>query len=66
MNKLLKAVEENFDESAENHSNFVDSYAVQQSPNNQSRTSVSSYFVDVSLAFCLLPMPFAKSVNFYV
>ncbi|KAG6418573.1 hypothetical protein SASPL_120777 [Salvia splendens] len=47
MNKLLKAVEENIDEYAENHFNFVDSYAIQQPPNNQSITSVSSYFVDV-------------------
>ncbi|KAH6800789.1 dehydrogenase B1 [Perilla frutescens var. hirtella] len=37
-----------FDESAENHFNFVDSYTIQQSSNkDQSRTSVSSHFVEV-------------------
>lgn len=56
VNKLLKAVEENLDESAENPFNFVGSYAIQQSPNNQSRTSVASHFVDVR--FHLLYVPF--------
>lgn len=56
MNKLMKAIEENLDASAENHFNFVDSYSIQQSPNNQNITSISSHFVEVSLR--LLSMPF--------
>ncbi|KAH6835072.1 ACT-like protein tyrosine kinase family protein [Perilla frutescens var. hirtella] len=37
-----------FDKSAENHFNFVDYYTIQQSSNkDQSRTSVSSHFVEV-------------------
>lgn len=58
MNKVLKAVEENLGESAENRFNFFDSYTMPQSSNKDKRTSVSSHFVEVSLAFRLLSMPF--------
>lgn len=47
MNKVLKAVEENLGESAENRFNFFDSYTMPQSSNKDKRTSVSSHFVEV-------------------
>lgn len=53
MNKVLKAVEE-----TENRFNFFDSYTIPRLSNKDQRTSVSSHFVEVSLAFRLLSMPF--------
>ncbi|PIN14450.1 Guanylate cyclase [Handroanthus impetiginosus] len=48
LNKLLKADEENFEGSAGNHFNIVETYSIQQSLNkDQCRTSVLSHFVEV-------------------
>ncbi|KAL8462882.1 hypothetical protein ACS0TY_032955 [Phlomoides rotata] len=48
MNKLLKAVEENFEGPAGDHFNFVETYTVQKSSNrDQCRSLVLSHFVEV-------------------
>ncbi|KAK4403319.1 Guanylyl cyclase 1 [Sesamum angolense] len=48
LNKLLKPDEENFEGSAGNHFNFVETYSIEESSNNgKHETSVLSHFVEV-------------------
>ncbi|XP_011084991.1 protein GUCD1 isoform X2 [Sesamum indicum] len=48
LNKLLKPDEENFEGSAGNHFNFVETYSIEESSNNgKHETSVLSHFIEV-------------------